>query len=191
MVHDPMTVVFQIRYPWPWPRQNWGRERAPRETVVTIWHVDPETDGTNDSCDWFGRRLSPAERVEAHDLWTNAVDNLRSYLEGMHEADRAMLLEAQWRHARRFYRPRPWWRHPRWHVHHWQVQVHPIQALQRWLFSRCAACGQRFSWGYSPVSFSWGGDGPRWFRGERGVYHHDCTQPGNQVAKMAATAGAA
>lgn len=38
-MHDPMTVAFEIPRPWP---------------LVTVWHVDPERDGTDDSCDWFG-----------------------------------------------------------------------------------------------------------------------------------------
>lgn len=36
-MHDPMTVAFEI-----------GR-------FATIWHVDPETDGSDDSCGWFMR----------------------------------------------------------------------------------------------------------------------------------------
>jgi hypothetical protein len=48
--------------------------------------------------------------------------------------------------------------------------------LKRWLFSRCAGCGKRFPWGYAPISASWESDGPRWFRGERSVYHHECSR---------------
>jgi hypothetical protein len=69
---------------------------------------------------------------------------------------------------------RPWWRHPRWHVWHWKVQIHALQNLKRWLFSRCSKCGKGFKWGYAPTSGSWNGTGPRWFRGEENVYHHDC-----------------
>lgn len=36
-MHDPMTVCFDI-----------GR-------FITIWHVDPERDGSDDSCGWFMR----------------------------------------------------------------------------------------------------------------------------------------
>lgn len=77
--------------------------------------------------------------------------------------------------ARELLRARRWWfRHPRWHVWHWRIQVHPTQAFKRWVFSRCDACGKRFPYGYSPVSTSWNGTGPRWFRSESRVYHHNC-----------------
>lgn len=69
---------------------------------------------------------------------------------------------------------RPWWRHPRWHVHHWRLQVHPLQQFKRWAFSRCAGCGRRFPWGYAPTTTQWDGEGPRWFRGERHTYHGEC-----------------
>jgi len=37
----------------------------------------------------------------------------------------------------------PWYRHPRWHVHHWQLQVHPWQRLVRWMTRRCKVCHSR------------------------------------------------
>lgn len=54
-------------------------------------------------------------------------------------------------------RAKPWWRHPRWHVHHWRIQWHWLQTFNRWAFARCAKCGGRFRWGESPTG-SWGGD---------------------------------
>lgn len=48
-MHDPMTMAFEIKYPW---RDGHGTYRAP---FITIWHVDPEKDGTDDSCGWFMR----------------------------------------------------------------------------------------------------------------------------------------
>lgn len=68
----------------------------------------------------------------------------------------------------------PTWRGWRFHFWHWKIQVHPLQNLKRWLFSRCAGCGKRFPWGYFPVTREFGGDGPRWFFGEIGKYHHWC-----------------
>lgn len=52
---------------------------------------------------------------------------------------------------------RPWYRHPRWHVHHWRLQVPFLQECRRFLFSRCSKCGHGFAWGES-VYGSWGGN---------------------------------
>lgn len=43
-MHDPMTVAWEIRLPFLW------RERYLRPSILTIWHNDPETDGSDDSC---------------------------------------------------------------------------------------------------------------------------------------------
>lgn len=53
-MHDPMTVAFDIRCPW--PGQQFGL------TVLTIWHVDPEADGSDDSCGWSRPKLSKKQR---------------------------------------------------------------------------------------------------------------------------------
>lgn len=108
-MHDPMTVAFEIRW-----------------LGVTIWHVDPETDGTDNSCRW-------------------------------HKAGR------------------PWWKHPKWHVHHWRISWRFLVHLKRRLFSRCSRCGRRFPWGYAPIG-TWGSTGPKWFRSEAKTYHHECYQ---------------
>ena len=121
-MHDPMSVAFELKYPWK------GR-RSPmfpagfRDTFLTLWHVDPERDGSDSSC-WRDKNFR----------WTG-------------------------------------WRL---HFWHWKIQVHPIHDLKRWLFSRCEGCGKRFSWGYAPISKSWSGSGPRWFRSEAAVYHFGC-----------------
>lgn len=73
---------------------------------------------------------------------------------------------------------RPWWRHPRWHIHHWRFQVVPWQTLRRWLFSRCQGCGKRFRWGYAPLSTSWDPAPPKAFRSETHVYHFECNPGG-------------
>lgn len=49
-MHDPMTVAHEIRIGSKY--KNDGNYRNP---IITIWHVDPETDGTDDSCGWFIR----------------------------------------------------------------------------------------------------------------------------------------
>lgn len=67
-----------------------------------------------------------------------------------------------------------WWKHPRWHIHHWELQIHPIQEFKRWAFSRCCKCGKGFSYGSSVCSGSWNSVGPRWFKSEENIYHSDC-----------------
>lgn len=56
---------------------------------------------------------------------------------------------------------RSWWRHPRWHVHHWKINFDLPRNLKR-MVHPCATCGKRLGFGYSPVS-----DG-------RGLHHHEC-----------------
>lgn len=59
---------------------------------------------------------------------------------------------------------RPWYRHPRWHVHHWRLQVPFLKELWRSLFRRCDKCGGRFKWNES-VCGDWSGNAIR---------HMDC-----------------
>ena len=153
-MHDPQTLIVRTRF-------------------FNLWHCDPESDGTDDSCDWSHRRLSKEERAEAFALITNDIDNLNMFFCGIEDCDRKTIMLSQWRVARRFYRPRPWYRHPRWHLWHWKIQWQFGQTLARYLFSRCSKCGGRFSWGESPIG-PWSGDGPRFFRGERNVFHQGC-----------------
>ncbi|OWK34348.1 hypothetical protein FRUB_10319 [Fimbriiglobus ruber] len=44
-----MTVAFEIKNPF--VRSIHGY----RPALVTVWHVDPERDGSDDSCDWFNK----------------------------------------------------------------------------------------------------------------------------------------
>jgi hypothetical protein len=231
-MHDPQTVAFDIKYP-----------------AVTIWHVDPETDGSDDSCGWFqrARHGDPAvlKRIEREfefmwdcdrtcwfdkrnglpqcstiaitlEMFRRAArafyDGRRFDQHGWKGSDRLMRrrivdilafaenpLDSMRPFIEQVYGPstdprderirdaaatiygcllrwtRPWYRHPRWHVWHWRIQVRSVQAFKRWAFSRCSECGRRFTWGYAPTSGNWDSEGPRWFRGEPGVYHSECS----------------
>ncbi len=53
-MHDPKTVAFDIKSPFRQKPSQWW-PKGYRNTLITIWHVDPETDGTDDSCGWFMR----------------------------------------------------------------------------------------------------------------------------------------
>lgn len=66
-----------------------------------------------------------------------------------------------------------WWRL---HVHHWRIQVPPLQHLRRRLLTRCAWCGGRSRKGdMVDVSHTWDGQRAPWWRGERGLFHSDCS----------------
>ncbi len=73
-MHDPKTVAFEIRSPWK-SRRGVVLRRA---RLMTIWHVDPERGGSDNSCDWFGsrRRLSRRERAIMEAVW-----NLQTVIE--------------------------------------------------------------------------------------------------------------
>ena len=53
-MHDPSTVAFEIKYPFP-EEVNKKTGYVYRRPIITIWHEDPCTDGTDDSCGRFLR----------------------------------------------------------------------------------------------------------------------------------------
>lgn len=137
-MHDPLTVAFEVRRPWP-KRDTWRTKNAARTgtrwrfsapyvvlagrglyfpCMITVWHRDPS--GYDDTtC-----------------------------------------------------------RGKRWqlHVHHWKVQVSPLQQLRRHLLTRCAWCGGRSAKGDQVnISHQWDGPRARWWQGETGLFHGDCS----------------
>lgn len=137
-MHDPLTVAFEIRRPWP-QRDGWKTKQAAKTgtrwkiggaysvlagrgfywpCMVTVWHRDPS--GYDDTT----------------------------------------CRAARWQ----------------WHVHHWKIQISPVQALRRRLLTRCTWCGGRSRKG-DQVNHSRSWDGPRgrWWQGEPGLFHSDCS----------------
>lgn len=115
----------------------------------------------------YSSRPSARELEYIQNLASNPVDNLQRTCREVQDADSfwhlyRCVLNAYRRNAR------PWYRHPRWHVRHWRLQIHPLQKLKRRLFHRCAGCGKHFGWNESPVG-TW--DGTR-------LWHSRCSQSG-------------
>jgi hypothetical protein len=243
-MHDPMTVAFDISIPFTGKRNSKGGWDRYPTTFITIWHVDPETDGTDDSCGWFMRarhgkkdvldeikrefsfaynelfdengdpryssvavtlqlfrraayeHFNDWRKVErymqfhlAELIWfaENPVDSLYSAIMQKYGKEKREYRIEQFASVVYSYilrDLRPWYRHPRWHIHHWEIQIHPIQNFKRWAFSRCAGCGGRFSWGYSVTTTQWESDGPQWFRSEQNVYHSHCIPAPNRVSSV-------
>ncbi|MGN6724135.1 MAG: hypothetical protein ACTHJM_16125 [Marmoricola sp.] len=62
-----------------------------------------------------------------------------------------------------------------WHIHHWKLQIHPLQHFRRWAFTRCEWCSGRSRKGdYVNNSRGWERAESPWWKGERGLYHDDC-----------------
>lgn len=256
-MHDPMTVAFEIKSPFKKPlfSKSGGPLGPYRETWFTIWHVDPEKDGTDDSCGWFIRSrhcdkevlekiikrfeydwdrtftsssghtynsgffkpdghphlsvqavvlnlfwMASIEIFSTHDkamrfinrnladillFAENPFDSLydgitRKFEDGCNEKQTSRKRQERIRNmAGCIYswimrQERPWYKHPKWHIHHWKIQWHFGQKLHRWLFQRCDVCGKRFKWNkIFQVLSNWGGDG---------IWHMDCDRNENKVS---------
>lgn len=215
-MHDPMTVAHEI-FLGRKKKKN-GHYRSP---IITIWHVDPEKDGTDDSCGWFMRAThgdkEMLERIRKaiefdfdrtfisdsgvtyytglffpengrpnfsiqgivltmfniaswnffnynrrkHDKFMrkylydilqfaeNPTDSLRNSIKGTFRGsekwnrDEALAGYAGTIYSWILRHTRPWWEHPKWHIHHWKIQFHPWNNLRRRYWDKCCVCGKR------------------------------------------------
>lgn len=92
---------------------------------------------------FWRKRLTQKRHVDdlALDLALNPFDNLSS----VDSAEEVIRLIAG-ALARNF---KPWWKHPRWHIHHWRVNFDLPRNLRR-MVQRCDHCGARLGFGRSP-----------------------------------------
>jgi hypothetical protein len=166
-MHDPMTVAHDIKAPWTRRYPSGSRYRP---TLVTIWHIDPETDHTDDSCGWFAPKLSARQKQWLDQMMAGSEDGILKPMEHYYGRDAADAIRS---HAAAAFREegrvhRPWYRHPRWHIYHWRIVVEPIVGFLR-RFERCSVCGDRM--GTATRYGSWGGD-----RVWHGWHHGDSVQ---------------
>lgn len=220
-MHSPKTVAHEIYFGR--SKKKDGNYRLP---IITIWHVDPEKDGTDDSCGWFMRsrhgnlemmkkiRDSISRNFDSSFISENTSENTHTYYTGyfdktgnplmsVHAIVLGMFTSAAWeyfqynrkKHTKYmrenlydilqfaenpndslhqnitgFFRipcgepwkreealneyvniiygwllrtTRKWYQHPRWHIHHWEIQFHPLKQLIRRYWTKCSVCGKR------------------------------------------------
>ena len=124
-MHAPDTLAFAVRLPL------WWRSKWDRPTLANIWHRDPESDGSDDSCGWPWPKLTEPERIWAERLITDEIDNIADFFTGDSLREKIRQASQVMRLVNGYHRPR--WRHPRWHLHHWRIEIPLFARLRRWL----------------------------------------------------------
>ncbi len=77
----------------------------------------------------------------------------------------------------------------KWHVHHWRIQVRPLQMLRRRMVTRCAWCGGRDTKANPcDTGGSWYPPKSHWWQSERDVYHGACYSKRLDAARSQAKA---
>lgn len=72
-MHDPLTQAFTIN-----PLREKRRDGSYRGPLITIWHKDPEKDGTDDSCGWTFPKITKEEREYLDKVVDSQYDQLFS-----------------------------------------------------------------------------------------------------------------
>jgi hypothetical protein len=243
-MHDPHTQAFQIPNFF-YRKDKWGY----RKPLITIWHVDPERDGTDDSCGWFIRPrhadmdiyekivkefesewdrtfkgetghvyncgwfnpegenilsvyaivfnmylytskivINSYDKINPGKAWDKAWkfmnkhrDEITYFAENNRDSMRDVIVrkfeigcDVKYTPEKRMEmirdcasiiytdvlrKMRKWWQHPKWHIHHWSIQFHPLQDIKRRYWDKCCICGKR---GFKGAAMSgWNGT-KRW-----------------------------
>ena len=158
-MHDPLVVAFEIRRPWPKRARYQDAKPVPEGK-----RPKPRWDLSLPFFTVFGKGWYFPSLIT---IWHNEPGG-RDSGEVCKHHHRARDANGDWQ----------WVFHKAWrfHVHHWKIQVHPLQHLRRWLLTRCEWCGGPSRNG-DPVNVShqWGSERGPWWRGARGVFHMDCS----------------
>lgn len=103
----------------------------------------------------YGKILSAKELDEIYKLATNPVDNFQSNYNSIKKyKDFERFFYLVWRAFRRFHRP--WYKHPRWHIHHWKITFPIFRNFYRRYFQKCSICGKA-GFGNSAAYGNWEG----------------------------------
>lgn len=181
-MHDPLTVAFDIIRPWP---QRTSMRATSDDVRWRIRHHHEHWTAAPDSCGcpspdhnpfpwWRPRSYSRFWRLAGRDYFWPAIVTIWHREPGGHDSLSVC--------SRRYQDKRGGWHYTktwRWHVHHWKIQVAPLQHLRRSLLTRCEVCGGKSVKGHLVnVSHSWDRPKTPWWRGETGLSHMDCAGSG-------------
>lgn len=150
-MHDPLTVAFEIRSPIP---------RRTRPIVKGVrWQMP------------FGRRGGGYAVVAGRWFRFPGLVTVWHREPGGRDSGEVCRMHEHHKGA-------GWTFYNGWrlHVHHWHIQVHPLQHLRRRLLTRCEWCrGASVKGDPVNVSHQWDRARGPWWRGERGLYHQFCS----------------
>jgi hypothetical protein len=148
-MHDPMVVACEIRRPW--PRKTSGAPSANRWSFKgPFWCLAGRT--------VYWPSMITVWHVEPGG--TDSGDVCKHYRKNLQpDGKYAMTILNGWR----------------FHVHHWKLQVTPLQNLRRWALTRCAWCkGRSAKTNRVNCSNQWDGPRGRWWQGEPNLFHGSC-----------------
>jgi hypothetical protein len=180
-VHDPMVVAFEIRRPW--PRRDRSHDARPGQRR---WEVRYHHDCSRYGCAekhagqsffpwWSPGSYSPFWVLAGRGWYWPDMITVWHVEPGGHDSGEVCRHYVRTRQPDGTYQTR-WLRGWRWHIHHWRIKVGPLQTLRRTLLTRCEWCGGSSRKGDRVnVSHQWDGKRGPWWRGERGLYHLDCS----------------
>ncbi|MGW0578599.1 hypothetical protein ACWD25_22120 [Streptomyces sp. NPDC002920] len=176
-MHDPLTVAFEIRRPWP-ERSTLpaAGDKAVRWRIrlhhdCGTWCADDPAHREGAFPWWKPSSYSAFWRLNGRDYYFPSLITVWHREPGGRDGltvcgKRVQRRDDMWRFRRSW----------RWHVHHWKLQFRTYQRLRRRFLTRCAWCGGRDRKGDRVnISHRWDGPRSRWWQGEKGLFHHDCS----------------
>jgi hypothetical protein len=219
-MHSPESIAHEICIPF--TKDKYGNGII----IFTIWHIDPEKDGTDDSCGRFIRarhaNQEVLKKIESefdfnykHNYWFDAngkqlfstsgillmMYKSAAWIHFKHDRKKSDAFFKKYLHEILYFaenpidcggdsitnkwndpkfesrmgsmasmvytdilrKERPWYRHPKWHVHHWRIQIPAFQRLKRRFWDKCSVCNKR---GFKSSAMSdWGG---------KRIWHQGC-----------------
>lgn len=176
-MHDPLTVAFTIRSPWP---QHSALPAAGHRSIrwrirlhhdCGTWCADDPQHPEGAFPWWQLSSYSAFWRLNGKDYYFPSLITVWHREPGGRDSlstcgKRVQRRDGTWGFTRGW----------RWHVHHWRLQCPPLQRLRRRLLTRCAWCHSRHRPGDAVnISHSWDGPSGHWWQGEPGLFHRDCS----------------